>query len=158
MKVVLLALLFFIVSCNDNTERKKGITTINFTNTTEEDFLLKNTKKDSIPSCIEEDSLCHKIPEEMGSIEQCVIENSTMKDTYKGILENKLVDDSIWLLKELPQKDTVVKPDIEGISFIKYSMEEQKVTIDMEYFGGVTTIVIKQQGKNIIRQIIYSAD
>ena len=158
MKIVLLTLLFFIVSCNDNTERKNGITDINITNTIGEDSLLKNTKKDSTLGCIEKDSLCHKIPEEMGSIEQCVIENGTIKETYKSILENKLVDDSMWLLEELPQKDTIVKPNIEGISFIKYSVEEQKVTVDMEYFGGVTTIVIKQQGKNIIRQIIYSAD
>lgn len=158
MKVVLLTLLFFVVSCNDNTERKNSITNINIPNTIEEDSLLKNTKKDSTPSCIEKDSLCHKIPEEMGSIEQCVIENSTMEEAYKSILENKLVEDSIWLLEELPQKDTIVKPDIEGISFIKYSIEEQKVIVDMEYFGGVTTIVIRQQGKNIVRQIIYSAD
>lgn len=158
MKVVLLTLLFFIVACNDNTKRKNEVIDIDITNTVEEDSLLNSTKKDSTFDRVEKDSLCRKIPEEMGSIEECIIENSTMKEVYKNILENKLVEDSIWLLEELPQKDTIIKPDIEGITFIKYGIEEQKVTVDMEYFGGVTTIVIKQQGKNIIRQIMYSAD
>ncbi|MCY0978706.1 hypothetical protein PGH12_10535 [Chryseobacterium wangxinyae] len=71
---------------------------------------------------------CKKISGEMMSGEECVFKNSQIEK----------VDESNYLLKNLPIENINIDINKNGIMKIDYSISEKKIKIDMEYDGGQT--------------------
>ncbi len=94
----------------------------------------------------------------MGSGEECIIKNSSIKKVYEDLIKNRKVDDSNLLLSQLPNTDKEIKIDNNGVISIEYKVETKKIEISMLYDGGLTEILLEQEGKNIKRSIIYNAD
>lgn len=111
---------------------------------------------ENIPTKNNED--CKKIQIEMGSGEECIIKNSSIKKVYEDLIKNRKVDDSNLLLSQLPNTDKEIKIDNNGVISIEYKVETKKIEISMLYDGGLTEILLEQEGKNIKRSIIYNAD
>ena len=101
---------------------------------------------------------CESIQGDMMTGEECVFLNSDIKDIYKGIIGKKLITDWKYLLKEIPQQNKSLKINENGLIEINYEISENKVDINLEYEGGVTSIILEKKGKNINRIIIQSAD
>jgi Sec-independent protein translocase protein TatA len=101
---------------------------------------------------------CKEITGDMMSGEECLISGSSVENVYKEIIDKKLIEDSKYLLKELPKKDTKVEGKENGPMEINYKMANKLVTIDMEYAGGVTSIELEQKPDGIKRKITHSAD
>lgn len=101
---------------------------------------------------------CNTIEEEMATGEECIFSNTTLDKLYKDTVGKKLVEDSQYLLKEIPQNDRSLKINKNGLIEIIYKVSNNKVNIYMEYDGGVTTITLEEKLNSINRTIIRSAD
>ena len=101
---------------------------------------------------------CKDISDEMSGGEECIIKNSSIKKEYQNILQNHLVDGSIYLLETIPNKNIDVKIDKDGLMDIEYIIKENKVSINLNYGGGVTEIILEQLNNDVKRSIIYNAD
>lgn len=103
---------------------------------------------------------CKSIYGPMFSGEECLLSSLTIEDSYKDILEEKLVENVHFLHLDLPKKnETLEINDFEsGLLSIVYKRKNQIIEIDMEYVGGVTSITLEQRGNDVLRKIIYYAD
>ncbi|WP_415325556.1 hypothetical protein [Chryseobacterium sp. MMS23-Vi53] len=101
---------------------------------------------------------CRKIEVEMGSGEECIIKNTLMIEVYEDLIKNKKIDDSNLLIPKLPNANKEFKIGKSGLISIEYRIQESKIQISMLYEGGLTEILIEQEGKNVKRTIIYNAD
>ncbi|WP_136668419.1 hypothetical protein [Flavobacterium sp. H122] len=95
---------------------------------------------------------------EMGQEEVCRFKNAVLKDVYFSIIQNKEVDGSHSLKKELPSKSDYCSINSDGLIAVEYKITKDQAEIRMSFDGGETTIVLKQTGNDVKRTIVYSAD
>lgn len=102
---------------------------------------------------------CKKISGDMMSGEECLLKDSNISDVYKDIILKKMVDDSNFLIKELPTSNQVINVNNDnGLISINYIINQNNVKIEMLYEGGITEIILIKKDLNILRKIIYNAD
>ncbi|CAH0266551.1 hypothetical protein [Chryseobacterium sp. Bi04] len=101
---------------------------------------------------------CKKITSEMLSGEECNISSINMDLVYKQIINEKLVDDSNYLLESIPLKNQTLKINQNGLLSINYRISKEKIEIELSYDGGVTNVILTKEANHIVRKIIYSAD
>ena len=94
----------------------------------------------------------------MMSGEECVFKNSQIEKVYSDIIKEQLVDESNYLLKNLPIENINIDINKNGLMKIDYSISEKKIKIDMEYDGGLTEIKLERINNDVRRTIIYEAD
>jgi hypothetical protein len=104
------------------------------------------------------DTSCKEIKGDMLSGEECLISSATLVNVYKDIVNKGLVNDSKYLPKELPVKSTSVNIDQNGLMSADFKVQDKKISIEMQYAGGNTEIVLEKVGNNVKRTITYSAD
>ncbi len=95
---------------------------------------------------------------EYGSEQECLFPKSTMERVYQQTIREKEVEKSELLMAELPKKSVDKEINQDGLDFINYKVSANKVEIEFQFAGGVTTLEFEQQGENVKRTIIHSAD
>lgn len=101
---------------------------------------------------------CKETSTDDGSKEECIFENQTIESVYKSIIENKEIENSNFLLKALPLKTISKNINQDGIVSIDYIIKDKQITIDFQYEGGVTEILLEKIGSNVKRTFTHSAD
>lgn len=101
---------------------------------------------------------CKEITGDMLSGEECIVSSNSLESVYREMIDNSLVKDSEFLLKNLPKINTSEKINKNGIVNISYKVNPNVVTIEMLYEGGITDIVLTKQNKTVKRKIVYNAD
>lgn len=101
---------------------------------------------------------CRDITGDMMSGQECIIFSETLAGAYKEMISKALVKDSKYLPKELPAKSITVDINQNGLMVADVKVQDNKISIEMEYAGGITDIILEKNGDNIKRTITYSAD
>ena len=94
----------------------------------------------------------------MTQIENKLFTNTTLKALYQLTLKLGDIDNAELLLPQLPNKSQEVEVNVNGLISINYTITPGKATIEMEYEGGVTTLILQQRDTGVNRTIIHSAD
>lgn len=100
---------------------------------------------------------CKTITKDMETIEECTFENTTIIEVYKKIILEKVLEDSDFLLKSLPNVSQNLEINKNGLMNIEYKIASNKVEVTINYEGGVNIIEIQQIKNKSIRKIIHSA-
>ncbi|WP_346984556.1 hypothetical protein [Chryseobacterium sp. POE27] len=95
---------------------------------------------------------------EYGNEQNCIFKNTSIEAVYQKTKNKREVEKINYLLPHLPKKNITKNINQDGLISISYNITSKKVVIEFLFNGGVTTISIEQQGKNVKRNIIYSAD
>ncbi|WP_312993708.1 hypothetical protein [Chryseobacterium flavum] len=95
---------------------------------------------------------------EYGSEQECLFTGSTIEEVYHTTIKEKEVEKAELLLTELPKQNIEKEINKDGLDFINYTVSSGKIEIEFLFAGGVTTLEMEQQGKNVKRTIIHSAD
>ncbi len=90
--------------------------------------------------------------------EICNLKNTTIETVYQEIISKKLVENANTLLRALPTKNYEQKVNNKGLISNTYTVKQNSATIEMFYAGGVTTITLEQEGNNVRRTMLNSAD
>jgi hypothetical protein len=93
----------------------------------------------------------------MMSGEECFFPNQNLEQVYQTIRQNKLVENSSSLLKNLPTENQKVQINQNGLILIEYKVNPEIISINFLYEGGVTSIELIQKNKGVLRKIILSA-
>ncbi len=101
---------------------------------------------------------CIDTPLEMGNKKECLITNINLADVYSRIIEDKIVDNSDYLEKQIPKSSQIFKINDNGLISIKYEIKSEKVKVSMLYDGGLTEIILEKEFNNVRRTIIQNAD
>lgn len=101
---------------------------------------------------------CTAISGEMLSGEQCLEKNSTLAKVYEKIIREQLVEDAQYLEPQLPKSNRSIKDLKDGALRIDYHIKPGNVLVEMLYDGGVTHLELMENGNDVVRKIIYSAD
>jgi hypothetical protein len=94
----------------------------------------------------------------MSSEETCNFENATINKIYQNLISEKLVENASTLLNTLPTKNLEQKINEKGLISNTYKIKQKSIYIEMNYEGGVTTILLEQLGNSVKRIITLSAD
>ncbi len=94
----------------------------------------------------------------MTSREDAILNNLSIHEAYSLFIVSKEFEDAKLLLPYLPKNDTIVKVGENGLIDIEYKMPKDAIFMTLNYEGGVTEINFQQDGKNVRRQIVLSAD
>jgi len=101
---------------------------------------------------------CKELNGEMYTGEECLIISSSLENVYKEMIDQSLVKDAEFLLKQLPKTNTSEKINKNGIIEINYKIKQNEVLIEMLYGGGVTNIELTKVNQSVKRKIVYNAD
>lgn len=101
---------------------------------------------------------CKEISGEMASGQECILSSTTLLAAYKDLIDQGAVKDSKYLPKKLPQKNTSIEVNQNGLMNIDFQIAAGKVSIEMGYAGGITDVILQQQGNNVKRTVMYNAD
>lgn len=104
------------------------------------------------------DPICSDISTGEGTEQNCMFKNTSIEIVYQKTKNKEELEKINYLLPHLPKKSMVKNINQGGIISISYNISYKKAVIEFLFDGGVTTISIEQQGKNVKRNIIYSAD
>ena len=89
----------------------------------------------------------------------CVYLDTSLEKVYKTTIEKSEINDSENLPINLPLKNETKNIDKNSLISISDSIfSKNKIQFEFLYEGGVTTLMLEQNGKNVKRTIIYSAD
>lgn len=102
--------------------------------------------------------ICNDTSTEDGNEQNCTFKNTSIEAVYQKTKNKREVEKINYLLPHLPKKNIIKNINQDGLISISYNISSKKVVIEFLFSGGVTTISIEQQGKNVKRNIIYSAD
>ena len=89
----------------------------------------------------------------MTQIENKLFTNTTLKALYQLTLKLGDIDNAELLLPQLPNKSQEVEVNVNGLISINYTITPGKATIEMEYEGGVTTLILQQRDTGVNRTI-----
>lgn len=89
---------------------------------------------------------------------ECIFPKSKMEDIYQRTIKEKEVEKAELLLSELPKQSSEKEIHQDGLETISYKVSPNKVEIEFNFAGGVTTLELEQKGENVKRTIIHSAD
>lgn len=109
-------------------------------------------------STVQTNSDCKEIMGDMMSGEECFFKNQSVEQVYQKIIDDKLVENSDFLLKTVPLDNQIVELNQNGLVRLSYEISENQISIDFNYEGGVTSIELIQKEDGTIRRIIHSAD
>lgn len=89
---------------------------------------------------------------------ECIFKNTSIDEVYRRTIKDKEVEKSELLLANLPKANTTKEINKEGLISITYTVGPKKTEIEFFFEGGVTTISLEPQNKDVKRIIIHSAD
>lgn len=89
---------------------------------------------------------------------ECIFKNSSVDEVYRQTIKDKEVEKSELLSANLPKANTTKEINQDGLISISYTVGPKKTEIEFQFEGGVTTISLEQQNKDVKRTIIHSAD
>lgn len=122
-------------------------------------FFVFSTKQETVNKVIKNNNIvCKEFEEEMTSVEECIIHNTTIAVVYDDLIEKKKLDDTDFLEKKIPEKDFIKEINNNGLISISYKTKKNSSVIMMRYDGGKTTIKLNKTGNDVVRKVIYSAD
>ncbi|WP_146944534.1 hypothetical protein [Chryseobacterium hagamense] len=101
---------------------------------------------------------CKEITGEMASGQECILSSTTFEKAYKDLIDQRAVNDSKYLPKELPAKNTSVEISKSGLMNIDFTITADQVSIEMLYAGGTTDITFEKYGDKLKRTVMYNAD
>ncbi|KAA0127824.1 hypothetical protein FY557_11765 [Chryseobacterium sp. SN22] len=104
------------------------------------------------------DVSCKEITGEMASGQECILSSTTFEKAYQDLINKGAVNDSKYLPKQLPAKNTSMEINKDGLMNIDFKITGSKVSIEMLYAGGTTDIAFEKQENNVKRTVIYNAD
>lgn len=149
--IVLLALLFTSCKQNNNEESKpieKPADTITS---------VKSELKEKEAE-VEQKEDCKDIEVEMGSGRECIVQETNFATVYQNIIKNKEVEESNYFLSTIPNENKSVEVNQNGLISIDYQITKDKVTISMNYEGGVTEVILEKINNSVKRSIYHYAD
>ena len=102
---------------------------------------------------------CQNTQLDDGQMQVCVYLDTSLEKVYKTTIEKSEINDSENLPINLPLKNETKNIDKNSLISISDSIfSKNKIQFEFLYEGGVTTLMLEQNGKNVKRTIIYSAD
>ncbi|MBL1222908.1 hypothetical protein JET18_18780 [Chryseobacterium sp. L7] len=90
--------------------------------------------------------------------QECIFSNAHIADVYKTTIQDQEIEKSELLLTELPKENITKEINQDGLISISYTVTPKKTDIEFSFEGGVTTLSLEQQNKDVKRLIIHSAD
>lgn len=148
----LLALLFSNCKKNDSNQELKSVKTPIVTNTA------PAVKEETKEKKSEKTEDCKDIEVEMGSGKECLLKNTNLNRAYLNIIKNKEVEESDYFLSALPNQNKSVEINKNGLISIDYEIIKDKVTISMNYEGGLTEVILEKINNTVKRSIYHYAD
>lgn len=104
------------------------------------------------------DISCKEIAAEMASGQECILSSTTLKRAYQDLIDRGAVNDSKYLPKELPAKNTSLEINKNGLMNIDFKINTDRVSIEMRYAGGITEVTFEKQGNKVKRTVMYNTD
>ena len=101
---------------------------------------------------------CTEKTVEYGSEQECIFPKNTLEEVYQKTIKEKEVEKTELLLANLPKQSMEKEINQDGLDIISYKVTPKKIEIEFQFAGGVTTLELEQQGENVKRTIIHSAD
>lgn len=101
---------------------------------------------------------CTEKTVEYGSEQECIFPKNTLEEVYQKTIKEKEVEKTELLLANLPKQSMEKEINQDGLDIISYKVAPKKIEIEFQFAGGVTTLELEQQGENVKRTIIHSAD
>jgi len=92
------------------------------------------------------------------SEQTCIFRNAVIEQVYQKTIQEDELEKVDLLQTELPKENLTKEINNDGLVSISYTITPGKIEIEFLYEGGVTTLSIEQQGKDVKRVITYSAD
>lgn len=89
---------------------------------------------------------------------ECIFKNKEVSEVYQATIKDGEIEKSELLLPELPKENTTKEINKDGLISISYVVSPKKTDIEFQFEGGVTTLSLEQQDKDVKRIIIHSAD
>ncbi|SHF46604.1 hypothetical protein [Chryseobacterium sp. OV279] len=89
---------------------------------------------------------------------ECIFKNASIDEVYRRTIKDKEVEKSELLSANLPKANTTKEINQDGLISITYTVGPKKTDIEFFFEGGVTSISLEQQNKDVKRTIIHSAD
>jgi len=90
--------------------------------------------------------------------QECVLKNSVIDEVYRRTIKDKDIENAELLLTDLPKENMTKEINKDGLISISYTVTHVKAEIELLFAGGVTTLSLEQQNKDVKRIIIHSAD
>ncbi|MCT2560904.1 hypothetical protein [Chryseobacterium herbae] len=89
---------------------------------------------------------------------ECIFKNSSIDEVYRQTIKDKEIEKAELLIANLPKANTTKEINEDGLVSISYTVGPKKTEIEFLFEGGVTTLSLEQQNKDVKRTIIHSAD
>lgn len=112
------------------------------------------TESKEIPTLKE----CTEKQAEYETKQECIFKNTSIDEVYKRTIKEKDIEKSELLLAELPKENITKEINQDGLVSISYNGASRKIEIEFLFAGGITTLSLEQQDKDVKRTIIHSAD
>ncbi|WP_300685100.1 hypothetical protein [Chryseobacterium sp.] len=77
---------------------------------------------------------------------------------YQKTIKEKEVESAELLMAELPKQSINKEINQDGLDLISYKVSSNKIEIDFQFAGDVTTLELEQKGSDVKRTITHSAD
>ncbi|NML71157.1 hypothetical protein HHL23_15310 [Chryseobacterium sp. RP-3-3] len=90
--------------------------------------------------------------------QECIFKNASVDQVYRRTIKDKEIEKAEQLLANLPTENTTKEINNDGLVSITYTVTSKKTEIEFLFEGGVTTLSLEQQNKDVKRTIIHSAD
>lgn len=148
----LLALLFTNCKQNNSEKESESVKTPAVTDTVT--AVKEETQKEN-PETKED---CKDIEVEMGDGRECILTNIDLDKAYHNLIEYKQIEESNYFLSALPKENKSVEVNKNGLISIDYEITKNKVTISMNYEGGVTEVTLEKINDTVKRGIYHYAD
>lgn len=101
---------------------------------------------------------CSETAAEMESVRTCLFYGESIAAVYEKTTTDKDLIEAEWLLKTLPERDTIVHVDQSSLIDLEYTIAPGSVYIEASHQGGVSTISIVKDPKGAKRVVTMSAD
>lgn len=90
--------------------------------------------------------------------QECIFKNVSIDEVYERTIKDKDIEKTELLLTVLPKENITKEINEDGLISINYMVNPNKTDIEFLFAGGVTTLSLEQQNKDVKRIIIHSAD
>lgn len=107
---------------------------------------------------IEESEDCKDVEVIMGSGRECIIQNTDLNKAYQNIIKDRKVEESDYFLSDIPNTNKSVEVNKNGLISIDYEILKNRVSISMNYQGGVTEVTLEKINNTVKRSIYHYAD
>jgi hypothetical protein len=152
-----LGLLIFTGCKNDSKKTADQNITIKKDSVTVKNPVTKNTPiLESKEISVQKDCTEKQVEYETEQI--CIFKNAGINEVYKSTIKDKEIEKSELLLTDLPKENVTKEINNDGLVSISYTVTPNKTEIEFLFEGGVTTLNLEQQNKDVKRTIIHSAD